>query len=310
MIINHNINAMTAYRNIMLHSNMCSKAMMRLSSGLRINSAADDAAGLAISERMRGQIRGLEQAARNTQDGISLIQTAEGALNETHSILQRMRELAVQAANDTNSPEDRKALQEELNQLTSEINRIGNTTEFNTRKLLNGGEGDLSNIILQTGANKGQECSVGIKDMRAEALKISGDTADGIVTSKDGTVTAKYTKIKNVTNDTSSNSQYALDISSHENASSAIKILDDAINNVSSQRASLGASENMLEHRISYLENTSENLTAAESRIRDADMAKEIMNLSRHSILQQVAQAMLVQANQQPNYIIELLKSL
>lgn len=310
MIINHNINAMTAYRNIMLHSNMCGKAMMRLSSGLRINSAADDAAGLAISERMRGQIRGLEQAARNTQDGISLIQTAEGALNETHSILQRMRELAVQAANDTNSPEDRKALQEELNQLTSEINRIGNTTEFNTRKLLNGGEGDLSNIILQTGANKGQECSVGIKDMRSEALKISGDTADGIVTSKDGTVTAKYTKIKNVTNDTSSDSQYALDISSHENASSAIKILDDAINNVSSQRASLGASENMLEHRISYLENTSENLTAAESRIRDADMAKEIMNLSRHSILQQVAQAMLAQANQQPNYIIELLKTL
>lgn len=132
MIINHNINAMTAYRNIMFHSNMCSKAMMRLSSGLRINSAADDPAGLAISERMKGQIRGLEQAARNTQDGISLIQTAEGALNETHSILQRMRELAVQAANDTNSQEDRKTLQEELNQLTSEINRIGNTTEFNT----------------------------------------------------------------------------------------------------------------------------------------------------------------------------------
>ncbi|MCG4580493.1 flagellin [Clostridium cochlearium] len=275
MIINHNINAMVAYRNMAWHNNMVGRAMERLSSGLRINRAADDAAGLAISEKMRAQIRGLQQASRNTQDGISLIQTAEGALNETHSILQRMRELAVQAANDTNAKEDRDALQQEFTELIKEINRIGNDTEFNTKKLLNGDSGNSSKVILQIGANKGQNYLIDIKDMRAEALNIDEN----------------------------------LDISNHENASSAIKILDGAINSVSSQRASLGASQNVLEHRINYLENTAENLIASESRIRDADMAKEMMNLARHSILQQVAQAMLIQANQQSKSIIELLRN-
>lgn len=275
MIINHNINAMVAYRNMAWHNNMVGRAMERLSSGLRINRAADDAAGLAISEKMRAQIRGLQQATRNTQDGISLIQTAEGALNETHSILQRMRELAVQAANDTNAKEDRDALQQEFTELIKEINRIGNDTEFNTKKLLNGDSGNSSKVTLQIGANKGQNYLIDIKDMRAEAL----------------------------------NSDENLDISNHENASSAIKILDGAINSVSSQRASLGASQNVLEHRINYLENTAENLIASESRIRDADMAKEMMNLARHSILQQVAQAMLIQANQQSKSIIELLRN-
>lgn len=275
MIINHNINAMVAYRNMAWHNNMVGRAMERLSSGLRINRAADDAAGLAISEKMRAQIRGLQQASRNTQDGISLIQTAEGALNETHSILQRMRELAVQAANDTNAKEDRDALQQEFTELIKEINRIGNDTEFNTKKLLNGDSGNSSKVTLQIGANKGQNYLIDIKDMRAEALNIDEN----------------------------------LDISNHENASSAIKILDGAINSVSSQRASLGASQNVLEHRINYLENTAENLIASESRIRDADMAKEMMNLARHSILQQVAQAMLIQANQQSKSIIELLRN-
>ncbi|MBE6064807.1 flagellin [Clostridium cochlearium] len=275
MIINHNINAMVAYRNMAWHNNMVGRAMERLSSGLRINRAADDAAGLAISEKMRAQIRGLQQATRNTQDGISLIQTAEGALNETHSILQRMRELAVQAANDTNAKEDRDALQQEFTELIKEINRIGNDTEFNTKKLLNGDSGNSSKVTLQIGANKGQNYLIDIKDMRAEALNIDEN----------------------------------LDISNHENASSAIKILDGAINSVSSQRASLGASQNVLEHRINYLENTAENLIASESRIRDADMAKEMMNLARHSILQQVAQAMLIQANQQSKSIIELLRN-
>ena len=275
MIINHNINAMVAYRNMAWHNNMVGMAMERLSSGLRINRAADDAAGLAISEKMRAQIRGLQQASRNTQDGISLIQTAEGALNETHSILQRMRELAVQAANDTNAKEDRDALQQEFTELIKEINRIGNDTEFNTKKLLNGDSGNSSKVTLQIGANKGQNYLIDIKDMRAEALNIAEN----------------------------------LDISNHENASSAIKILDGAINSVSSQRASLGASQNVLEHRINYLENTAENLIASESRIRDADMAKEMMNLARHSILQQVAQAMLIQANQQSKSIIELLRN-
>ncbi|WP_096635467.1 flagellin [Clostridium cochlearium] len=275
MIINHNINAMVAYRNMAWHNNMVGRAMERLSSGLRINRAADDAAGLAISEKMRAQVRGLQQASRNTQDGISLIQTAEGALNETHSILQRMRELAVQAANDTNAKEDRDALQQEFTELIKEINRIGNDTEFNTKKLLNGDSGNSSKVTLQIGANKGQNYLIDIKDMRAEALNIDEN----------------------------------LDISNHENASSAIKILDGAINSVSSQRASLGASQNVLEHRINYLENTAENLIASESRIRDADMAKEMMNLARHSILQQVAQAMLIQANQQSKSIIELLRN-
>ncbi|NME95957.1 flagellin [Clostridium cochlearium] len=275
MIINHNINAMVAYRNMAWHNNMVGRAMERLSSGLRINRAADDAAGLAISEKMRAQIRGLQQATRNTQDGISLIQTAEGALNETHSILQRMRELAVQAANDTNAKDDRDALQQEFTELIKEINRIGNDTEFNTKKLLNGDSGNSSKVTLQIGANKGQNYLIDIKDMRAEALNIDEN----------------------------------LDISNHENASSAIKILDGAINSVSSQRASLGASQNVLEHRINYLENTAENLIASESRIRDADMAKEMMNLARHSILQQVAQAMLIQANQQSKSIIELLRN-
>ncbi|MDU1444091.1 MAG: flagellin [Clostridium cochlearium] len=275
MIINHNINAMVAYRNMAWHNNMVGRAMERLSSGLRINRAADDAAGLAISEKMRAQIRGLQQASRNTQDGISLIQTAEGALNETHSILQRMRELAVQAANDTNAKEDRDALQQEFTELIKEINRIGNDTEFNTKKLLNGDSGNSSKVTLQIGANKGQNYLIDIKDMRAEALNIDEN----------------------------------LDISNHENASFAIKILDGAINSVSSQRASLGASQNVLEHRINYLENTAENLIASESRIRDADMAKEMMNLARHSILQQVAQAMLIQANQQSKSIIELLRN-
>ncbi|NOH17239.1 flagellin [Clostridium cochlearium] len=275
MIINHNINAMVAYRNMAWHNNMVGRAMERLSSGFRINRAADDAAGLAISEKMRAQIRGLQQATRNTQDGISLIQTAEGALNETHSILQRMRELAVQAANDTNAKEDRDALQQEFTELIKEINRIGNDTEFNTKKLLNGDSGNSSKVTLQIGANKGQNYLIDIKDMRAEALNIDEN----------------------------------LDISNHENASSAIKILDGAINSVSSQRASLGASQNVLEHRINYLENTAENLIASESRIRDADMAKEMMNLARHSILQQVAQAMLIQANQQSKSIIELLRN-
>lgn len=266
---------MVAYRNMAWHNNMVGRAMERLSSGLRINRAADDAAGLAISEKMRAQIRGLQQASRNTQDGISLIQTAEGALNETHSILQRMRELAVQAANDTNAKEDRDALQQEFTELIKEINRIGNDTEFNTKKLLNGDSGNSSKVTLQIGANKGQNYLIDIKDMRAEALNIDEN----------------------------------LDISNHENASSAIKILDGAINSVSSQRASLGASQNVLEHRINYLENTAENLIASESRIRDADMAKEMMNLARHSILQQVAQAMLIQANQQSKSIIELLRN-
>ncbi|MCD3364005.1 hypothetical protein G8T83_14380, partial [Clostridium botulinum D/C] len=174
MIINHNMNAMNAHRQMGMNTVNTGKAMEKLSSGLRINRAGDDAAGLAISEKMRGQIRGLNQASRNSQDGISLIQTAEGALNETHSILQRMRELSVQASNDTNTTDDRGQLQKEINQLTSEVNRIANTTEFNTQKILNSKDG--KNFELQIGANEGQSMTVKMDDMTSGALKITDDT--------------------------------------------------------------------------------------------------------------------------------------
>lgn len=310
MIINHNMNAMIAYRNMSQNMSIVSRAMERLSSGLRINRAADDPAGLAISERMRAQIRGLEQASRNAQDGISAIQVAEGALNETHSILQRMKELATQAANGTLNDQDRKNIQDEIKQLTSEISCIGNDTEYNTIKLLDSStkapDGVNSGMVLQIGANQGQSMIVQLQDMRSKSLNISG-AAGGSVTSKDGTVTAKFVKTDPI--DTNSG-EYALDVLTPENASAAIKIYDDAINQVSSFRGSLGATQNVLEHRINYLDNTAENLTAAESRIRDADIAKEMMIYAKHSILLQVSQAMLAQANHQAEGVLELLKSL
>jgi flagellin len=309
MIIGHNINAMIAYRNMTYNLNMLGRAMERLSSGLRINRAADDPAGLSISEKMRAQIRGLEQASRNAQDGISVIQVADGALNETHSILQRMKELAIQAANGTLNDEDRSSIQEEINQLTSEINNIGNNTEFNTIKLLNGSaykyDGVNSELRLQVGPNAGDSLGIKLEDMRAKALNISGQ-AGASVTSKDGKVTAIFSNVEL----SGSNLECALDLSNPENASAAIKIYDDAIKSVSFARGRLGATQNALEHRINYLDNTAENLTAAESRIRDADMAKEMMDYAKYNILLQVSQAILAQANHQAEGVLQLLKSL
>lgn len=277
MIINHNINAMIAYRNMTNNAFMMGRAMERLSSGLRINRAGDDPAGLAISEKMRVQIRGLEMASRNAQDGISAIQVAEGALNETHLILQMMRELSVQAANGTYSDEDRKHIQDEINQLASGINDIGENTEFNTLKLLQGNW----DMKIHIGANAGQHSEIPLRDMRGNALGIVGD--DGA---------------------------NGLDVSSQENASEAIKKYDDAIKKVSSFRGTLEATQNVLEHRINYLNNTAENLIAAESRIRDADMANEMINFTKYNILHQVSQALLAQVSRQPERIIELLKSI
>lgn len=274
MIINHNINAMRICRYMNINMALASKAMQRISSGYRINSAADDPAGLGISEGMRAQIRGLQQASRNAQDGISAIQVADGALNETQSMLQRLRELAVQAANGTYTSADRKSIQCEIDQLTEGINRIAADTEFNTKKLLDS-NGVNSVIKLQIGANSEQVMGIQLQDMRSDALNICG-----------------------------------IDVSTPEKASAAIKTYDDAINKVSSFRATLGATENVLGYRIDYLDNTSENLTAAESRIRDADMAKEIMEYEKHNILCQVCQSLLAQANHQNDSIIELLKSL
>ena len=391
MIINHNMNALNAHRNMGINNTAAGKSMEKLSSGLRINRAGDDAAGLAISEKMRGQIRGLTQSSRNAADGISMIQTAEGALNETTNILQRMRELAVQAGNDTNTTSDRAEIQKEIDALTEEVDRIANNTEFNTQKLLNGNksgeagdeikskidakegrfvinfgaaldDGDTleidgkkvelsandvastnsiqtalekvfkgynitvdnnkdkitltqkvaenkdemkysfknaaeaaatveqagvtgreqqlseGKVSVQVGANANQSMSIEIGDMRAEALGIRSEKGE------------------------------TLSIETAEKANEAITKFDEALNAVSSQRANLGAVQNRLEYTISNLDNTAENLTSAESTLRDVDMAKEMMEYSKNNILNQAAQAMISQANQQPQNVLQLLR--
>ena len=451
MIINHNMNALNAHRNMVSNTATSGKSMEKLSSGLRINRAGDDAAGLAISEKMRGQIRGLDQASRNAQDGISMIQTAEGALNETHSILQRMRELSVQSSNDTNNDSDREQIQKEIDQLTSEIDRIAETTEFNTKKLLNGdsnvqvsvadgatgsakitGASDKTvagteleitgatkatngkyttaietnkdaadDITLKIG-NKSITIANGTKDadivtvvndelkkqgIDATAssegdklvitsnvigsegeLKVSDDfaqngtlaaatettkaedakaTINGVdVTGKGNTITVgkdveggvglkfELEKAGDLTltiDSVGANLQIGanqgqnialqigdmraealgvsnIDVKNAKSADEAVTTIQSAIDTVSNERAKLGAYQNRLEHTINNLGTSSENLTAAESRVRDVDMAKEMMTFSKNNILQQAAQAMLSQANQQPQNVLSLLR--
>lgn len=409
MIINHNLNAMNAHRNMSSNTVSAGKSMEKLSSGLRINRAGDDAAGLAISEKMRGQIRGLDQASRNAQDGISLIQTAEGALNETHSILQRMRELAVQSSTDTNVNIDRKAIQDEMNQLTEEINRISDTTEFNTQKLLNGG----FNGTFQIGANESQTvnlkinkidtASLGLTSTNSmESIALTADsnlkdgtytikgtnlvdvdgntvgTTDGtkitvntkdtsfvtsvagegaIITVKDGKADIKNTMTGNAlklapgnyevkgtnilkdgkiagtlgankmtidgigdvteaelgfkANELKAGATFTIngsDVSTRATAEGSITAINNAIESVSTERSKLGAYQNRLEHTIANLNTSSENLQSSESRIRDVDMAKEMMNFSKNNILSQAAQAMLAQANNQPQGVLQLLR--
>ncbi|WP_297199551.1 flagellin [Thermanaeromonas sp.] len=470
MRINHNISALNTYRQLSINNMMAAKSLEKLSSGLRINRAGDDAAGLAISEKMRSQIRGLEQAIRNAQDGISLIQTAEGALNETHSILQRMRELAVQASSDTNTDSDRAAIQAEINQLKDELTRIANNTEFNQKKLLNGelaraaavsgangdlasatitvnpgstdigsytltvskyasratlgdaaafattgatagtitingvnisiAAGDSSSVVIdkinalksQTGVeaslgtnggikltslNKGSDQTIqvsGVKNV-LNSLGITTDTGTDVgvysaagtdavatLTPQSGgsaislkavgnTLSYDVTGLKisiNTTQEgtpTDSNDDTAtiiispggqlvfqiganqgqsvalsidkmdavslgvanIDLTTHAGANNALSVLDAAIERVSSVRGNLGALQNRLEHTINNLGTASENLTAAESRIRDVDMAKEMMEFTKLSILQQAATAMLAQANMQPQMVLQLL---
>ncbi|MEK4406545.1 flagellin Hag [Sporosarcina sp. FSL K6-6792] len=318
MIINHNIAALNTHRQLGMNNMNASKNLEKLSSGLKINRAGDDAAGLAISEKMRGQIRGLDMAAKNSQDGISLIQTAEGALNETHSILQRMRELAVQSSNDTNTTSDRGEIQKEMNQLTSEINRIGNNTEFNTQKLINGDKtsgggagGSGAAMNFQVGSNNGQKLELQIADMRAVSLGIAGGTgATAKVSGANGTSGAQFAATANTDalTDVSSGAEFALDITSHTLATKAVEVLDIAMAKVSAERSKLGSYQNRLEHTINNLGTASENLTAAESRIRDVDMAKEMMDFTKNNILTQAAQAMLAQANQQPQGVLQLLR--
>ena len=269
MVVQHNLTAMNTNRQLSGIQNSQSKSTEKLSSGYKINRAGDDAAGLSISEKMRSQIKGLNKASSNAQDGISLIQTAEGALNETHSILQRMNELATQAANDTNTTTDRNALQAEVNQLVSEIDRIQSTTQFNTMNLL---DGQFTGKNLQVGSLSGQSIKISIGNMNASTLKVSG-----------------------------------LSLTSFASAGNAMKQIQSAINQVSTQRSTLGALQNRLEHTINNLDTTSENTQSAESRIRDTDMAKEMVEYSKNNILSQAGQSMLAQANQANQGVLSLL---
>jgi len=384
------MNALNAHRNMGVNNTNAGKSMEKLSSGLRINRAGDDAAGLAISEKMRGQIRGLEQSSRNAADGISMIQTAEGALNETTNILQRMRELAVQASNDTNTSSDREEIQKEIDALTQEVDRIANNTEFNTQKLLNGNKSGVGGQVVNE-AVKSQagvfKIELATEPQAKEKITIEGKTyelqtadvnthtalkgalereftdyefnvdqdkkqititqknasdkenisvkfkekAVGVTVDKVG-ISAKEEEVSEgkahvqvganakqsmsieigdmrakalgIKDDDGNN----LSVKSAEDANKAIQSFDAALNAVSSQRANLGAVQNRLEYTISNLDNTAENLTSAESTLRDVDMAKEMMEYSKNNILNQAAQAMISQANQQPQNVLQLLR--
>ena len=270
MVVQHNMTAMNANRMLGVTTSAQAKSSEKLSSGYKINRAGDDAAGLTISEKMRSQIRGLNKASDNAQDGISLIQVAEGALSETHSILQRMNELATQAANDTNTTADRGAIQDEINQLTSEINRISSTTQFNTQNLI---DGKFIVKNLQVGSICGQRITISIDAMSASGIGVSG-----------------------------------LDVTSFATAGKAMSDIQGAISTVSAQRSYLGALQNRLEHTISNLDNISENTQSAESRIRDTDMAEEMVTYSKNNILAQAGQSMLAQANQSTQGVLSLLQ--
>ncbi|MCR8993362.1 flagellin [Brevibacillus laterosporus] len=387
MRINHNVSALNTHRQLGVNTGASGKNLEKLSSGLRINRAGDDAAGLAISEKMRGQIRGLEMASKNAQDGISLIQTAEGALTETHSILQRMRELAVQASSDTNEGVDRQKLQAEVDELSKEINRISTDTEFNNQKVL---DGSFEDKTFHIGANQGQSIKLSINDMSNTELGVNGyqskatavatdiqvgnTTADtfkvqlkastatdnkevkettakidkdgnvvvtlrqeghkaaaagdikatkqevvdalkkigieaSVDTAKAGDVlTAAAAATTTIAAATDKDDTKGVNISTQRAADKAITTINNALNKVSEERSKLGANQNRLEHTINNLGATAENLTAAESRIRDVDMAKEMMDFTKNNILTQAAQAMLAQANQQPQGVLQLLR--
>ncbi|MCY7676178.1 flagellin Hag [Bacillus safensis] len=316
MRINHNIAALNTLNRLSANNGASQKNMEKLSSGLKINRAGDDAAGLAISEKMRGQIRGLEMASKNAQDGISLIQTAEGALTETHSILQRVRELVVQAGNTgTQQGEDLAAIKDEISALVDEVDGISNRTEFNGKKLLNGtfnGTGtpgtpadpdagtpeipatDGDALVFQIGANATQQIKVNIQDMSAAALGVTDN--DGAVETGKSVKDIDVSKFETI----AGNEDGGFD--------DQLAIVDGAIKQVSAQRSKLGAVQNRLEHTINNLGASSENLTAAESRIRDVDMAKEMSEFTKNNILSQASQAMLAQANQQPQNVLQLLR--
>lgn len=387
MRINHNLSALNAWRQISLTNSNMSKTLEKLSSGLRINRAADDAAGLAISEKMRGQIKGLDMARKNAQDAISLIQTAEGALNEVHSILQRMRELAVQAASDTNTDVDRENIQAEIEQLRQEIDRIARSTEFNTKKLLNGNlesfranpEANIVNggiidltintlnqnakegtYLVEVGQFRGSPTSaldvritlvttssvystivtsfaqgyvlVGGVTLRWDSTVLSisnynglpsGEVIDAAVARIEGKYTGSDYLVFQIGANEGANMvggidavnsknlgliTSLIDVTSQDGAERVISLIDAAIDKVSGIRSKLGAMQNRLEHTIANLGVSSENLTSSESRIRDADMAKQMMFFTKQQILIQSGMAMLAQANTLPQNILQLLR--
>lgn len=272
MVVQHNLAAMNTNRQLGITGTGLQKSTEKLSSGYKINRAADDAAGLSISEKMRNQIRGLNKASDNAQDGISLVQTAEGALNEVHSMLQRMSELSVQAANATNQTVDREALDLEVQQLISEISRVESTTQFNKMNILDGTI-FAAGKELQVGANAKQ------------------------------TITVKITKLTTVVSDATT-----VNVKQAAAAQTAISNIQKAITKLSTQRSTLGAVQNRLEHTVANLDNISENTQASESRIRDTDMAEEMVQYSKNNILQQAGQSMLAQANQQTQGVLSLLQ--
>ena len=270
MVVQHNMQAINTNRMLGQNVKAVAKSTEKLSSGYKVNRAADDAAGLSISEKMRNQIRGINQAVNNAEDGVSLIQTAEGNMNEIHSILQRMGELATKAANDVNASEDRTAIKDEMTELIAEIDSICGKAEFNGTKLLNG---SFTGKFLQVGAVAGQNMEITISSMSASKLGVK-----------------------------------SVSVSSHAAASSAMTAITKAIKDVSAARSKLGAKQNRLEYTINNLENYSENLTSAESTIRDTDMAAEMTNYTKTSILQQAAQSMLAQANQSTQGVLSLIQ--
>ncbi len=270
MIVQHNLQAMNSNRMLGITTDSQAKSTEKLSSGYKINRAADDAAGLAISEKMRRQVRGLTQASLNAQDGISCVQTAEGALAEVHDMLQRMNELAVKSANDTMTSDDRSYIDKEIQQLKTEINRVADTTTFNEQSLLNG---DFTGKDLQVGAEKGQTISISIDAMSATGLSITG-----------------------------------VSVADKTGAQNAISSIKAALAKVSDQRSTLGAIQNRLEHTIKNLDNVVENTTSAESAIRDTDMATEMVRYSNNNILAQAGTSMLAQANQSNQNVLSLLQ--
>lgn len=395
MVVQHNLTAMNANRQLGVTSGAQAKSAEKLSSGYKINRAGDDAAGLKISEKMRSQIRGLDKASDNAQDGISLIQTAEGALNESHSILQRMNELAVQGANDTNQSIDRDAINQELDALTEELNRISETTQFNKQNLL---DGNFKDKNLQVGANAKQKIAISIDCMNADALGLGKETvkqggntptkvvyngmsfkyktsmtvgsnktsaiaafqksiskkvgsASNFIAQYDDTTGSIYYKAtidgkeKRFASATTAQKSYLADqkaivekainddfqkyvktskasataggngeirnkarVDDYEAANNTITYVQNAINTVSTQRSALGALQNRLEHTVANLDNVSENTQSAESRIRDTDMASEMVQYSKNNILAQAGQSMLAQANQSTQGVLSLLQ--